>query len=202
MKASQSMKRPLVLTLRRVATLALLATAALLAPQAQAGRACNAAQAPQVATVERALALAARTLKALDASGASVVVLARAGQDLGKYGLQYSHLGLAYRQGDGQGGHVWRVLHKLNQCGTAESAIYRQGLGEFFLDDLWRYEAAWVVPTRELQARLLALLQDEPRSVQLHHKPYNMVSYAWGQQYQQSNQWAIETMALAGAPDI
>jgi len=196
------MKRPPRSALRRAATLALLATAALLAPQAQAGRACNAAQAPQAATVERALTLAARTLKALDASGASVVVLARAGQDLGKYGLQYSHLGLAYRQADGQGGHVWRVLHKLNQCGTAESAIYRQGLGEFFLDDLWRYEAAWVVPTRELQARLLALLQDEPRSIQLHHRPYNMVSYAWGQQYQQSNQWAIETMALAAAPDI
>jgi hypothetical protein len=27
------------------------------------------------------------------------------------------------------------------------AAVYRQGLGEFFLDDLWRYEAAWAVPT-------------------------------------------------------
>ena len=94
-----------------------------------------------------------------------MVVLARAGQDLSKYGLRYSHLGFAYRQPDRDGGHVWRVLHKLNQCGTAESAIYRQGLGEFFLDDLWRFEAAWVVPTPEVQARLLAVLIDEPRVV-------------------------------------
>jgi hypothetical protein len=38
------------------------------------------------------------------------------------------------------------VLHKLNQCGTATGSIYRQGLGEFFLDDLWRQEAVWSVP--------------------------------------------------------
>lgn len=196
------MKNPLVFTLRQTGALAVLATAALLAPQAHAGRACSAAQSLKAATVERALTLAARTLKALDASGASVVVLARAGQDLGKYGLQYSHLGLAYRQTDDQGRHVWRVLHKLNQCGTAESAIYRQGLGEFFLDDLWRYEAAWVVPSRELQGKLLTLLTDESRAMQLHHTPYSMVSYAWGLKYQQSNQWAIETLALAAAPDI
>ena len=191
-----------VFKIRLAGVPAVLVTAALLAPPAHAGRACTAAQTPKAATVERALALAARTLKALDASGESVVVLARAGQDLSKYGLRYSHLGLAYRQNDSKGGQVWRVLHKLNLCGTADSAIYRQGLGEFFLDDLWRYEAAWVAPTRAVQAKLLAMLQDEPRAVQLHHKPYSMVSYVWGLKYQQSNQWALETLALAAAPDI
>ena len=145
--------------------------------------------------------LALRTQQALDRSGADVVILARAGQDLSKYGLRYSHLGFAYRTGDGQGGSVWRVLHKLNQCGTAESAIYRQGLGDFFLDDLWRFEAAWVVPIPEVQQQLLTVLQDPALAVHLHHKPYNMVSYVWGLQYQQSNQWAIETMAMALAPD-
>jgi hypothetical protein len=147
--------------------------------------------------VTRALALAERTMVALNQSGADVVVLARAGQDLSQYGLRYSHLGLAYRQSDGQGGSVWRVLHKLNQCGTAESALYRQGLGEFFLDDLWRYEATWVVPTPQVQQQLLAVLQDPVRAVQLHHKPYSMVSYVWGLHYQQSNQWVIETLAMA-----
>ena len=36
----------------------------------------------------------------------------------------------------------------------------------------------------------------------LHHKPYSIVSYAWGRTYQQSNQWAIETLALAMEPTI
>ncbi|MDH5709529.1 MAG: DUF2145 domain-containing protein, partial [Hylemonella sp.] len=154
------------------------------------------------AVLERAMTLAERTRAALDASGAEVVVLARAGQDLSRYGLRYSHLGFAYRQPDGEGGQVWRVMHKLNQCGTAESAIYRQGLGNFFLDDLWRYEAAWVVPTPEVQRKLMAVLKDEPKAIALHHKPYSIVSYAWGQKYQQSNQWAIETLAVAMEPSV
>lgn len=167
---------------------------ALLAAPAHAGRSCETKK-PTTQTIERGLTLAQQTQAALDASGAQVVVLARAGQDLSKYGLRYSHLGFAYKTPEG-----WRVVHKLNQCGTADSAIYRQGLGEFFLDDLWRYEAAWAMPTREVQAQLLPLLQSNSRAVALHHKPYSIVSYAWGQKYQQSNQWAIETLALAMEP--
>lgn len=182
--------------------MAVFTAVALGAPMAHAGRSCAAPQPPKTQTVERAMTLAEQTLRALDQSGAQVVVLARAGQDLSKYGLRYSHLGLAYQQPDGKGGHVWRVLHKLNQCGTAESAIYRQGLGEFFLDDLWQFEAAWAVPTPAVQAKLLALLQDEPRALQLHHKPYSMVAYPWSLRYQQSNQWAIETLAAAIAPEM
>lgn len=165
-----------------------------------AGRSCEANKAPQIESFQRGLALAERTMRALDASGEKVVLLARAGQDLSKYGLFYSHFGFAYKQGDGQGGHVWRVLHKLNQCGSADAAVYRQGLGEFFLDDLWRFEAAWVAPNAEAQERLLALLLDEARVVSLHQAAYSIVSYVWGLKYQQSNQWAIETLALAMEP--
>lgn len=181
---------------------ALLAALLLHLGPAYAGRACGEPQPMTVTTVERSLNLAMRTLQALDQSGAKVVILARAGQDLSKYGLRYSHLGIAYQQPDDRGGHVWRVLHKLNQCGTAEADIYRQGLGEFFLDDLWQYEAAWVVPTPAVQDKLLALLRDESRAVRLHEKPYSMVSYVWGSKYQQSNQWATETMALALSEDL
>ena len=162
-----------------------------------AGQPCNEPQPLKVEAVERSLGLAQKTLQALETSGAKVVVMARAGQDLSKYGVHYSHLGFVYQQPDDRGGHVWRVLHKLNQCGTAESAIYRQGLGEFFLDDLWQYEAAWAVPTEEVQQRLMVLLADDKRALLLHHKPYNMVSYPWSQKYQQSNQWAVETLGLA-----
>ena len=188
--------------LRKISSVLLLCTSLWWAQPVLAGRSCDAEQPPKASTIERGLTLAERTLAALDASGAQVVVLARAGQDLGKYGLRYSHFGFAYQQPDGQGGHVWRVLHKLNQCGTPDAFVYRQGLGEFFLDDLWRYEAAWAVPTPEVQARLLALLQDTPRAVRLHSKPYSLVSYAWATKYQQSNQWALETLAAAMEPGV
>lgn len=174
----------------------------LLCQAVYAGQSCAQPQPPKTKTVVRALRLALQTANALDATGAQLVVLGRAGQNLTKYGLHYSHLGFAYQQADGQGSHVWRILHKLNQCGSADSAIYRQGLGQFFLDDLWRFEAAWVVPTPLVQQKLLAVLLDEQRSVQLHVKPYSMVSYVWGLKYQQSNQWVIETIALALETDM
>lgn len=168
---------------------------------AHAGRSCE--QKPLTAqSIEQGMALAQRTSQALDAeharSGARVVVLARAGQDLSKYQLRYSHLGWAYKTDAGP----WRVLHKLNQCGTATGDLYRQGLGEFFLDDLWRQEAAWAVPAPALQAPLLALLNDPRRAVLLHERAYNLVSYPWSQRYQQSNQWAIETLAMAAEPGV
>jgi hypothetical protein len=162
-----------------------------------AGRPCSEPQPLQPGTLQRALGLANTTWQALNASGAKVVLLARAGQDLSSYGLRYSHLGFAYQQVQEQGPPVWRVLHKLNECGSAESSIYRQGLGEFFMDDLWKFEAAWLVPTPAVQQRLLAVLQNEHKVLQMHHKAYSMVAYPWAQTYQQSNQWAIETLAMA-----
>jgi hypothetical protein len=178
----------------------LVAAAALLlvAATAHAGQNCE-RRPPEAANVQRALELAERTARALDASGAQVVVLARAGQDLGRYGLRWSHLGWAYRAADGPK-PVWRVVHKLNHCGSSEGALYRQGLGEFFLDDLHEYVAAYAVPTAAVQQHLLPLLQDNGRVAQLHTAAYNMVAYPWAQTYQQSNQWAIETLALAEEP--
>lgn len=172
----------------------------LAAPAAHAGRSCESPKPVPPQTIERGMNLAARTAVALDAeharSGAQVVALGRAGQDLGKYQLRYSHFGWAYKTPEGP----WRVAHKLNECGTAVGHLYRQGLGEFFLDDLWRYEAVLAVPTPEVQQRLLAVLQDKGRTTTLQHPPYSMVSYVWGGKYQQSNQWALETLALAMEP--
>lgn len=184
---------------RALAGLVVLATALAVAP-AWAGRACDDPKPLTAPTLERAMTLALRTSQALDASGADVVLLARAGQDLSKYKVRYSHLGFAYRELQPDGSSAWRVLHKLNQCGTAESALYKQGLGEFYLDDLWRFEAAWITPKPEVQKALLPVLRDTPQAVRLHIKAYSMLSYPWATRYQQSNQWAIETVAMVLAP--
>lgn len=177
--------------------LTLLAAAALgLATAAQAGRSCE-PRPIDVGALDRGLSLAERSARALDASGAKVVVIARAGQDLTRWGLRWSHLGLAYRDPAGGG---WRVVHKLNHCGRADATLYRQGLGDFFLDDLWRAEAAVMPLAPALQERLLPLLVDDGRAATLHQRAYSMVAYPWATTYQQSNQWAIETIALAAEP--
>jgi hypothetical protein len=181
--------------LRAAAATVLAAATAVAATVAHAGRPCD-VQPLAAQAVERGLALAQATAAALDASGAEVVLLARAGQDLSRYGLQYSHLGFAYRD-TSQGAGVWRVAHKLNHCGSARGELYRQGLGEFFLDRPHRYEAAFVALQPDAQGKLLPLLRDNARLAQWHTPDYNMLAYPWAQTYQQSNQWAIETLAGA-----
>jgi hypothetical protein len=179
----------------------LLVIAALLAAAAaHAGRPCE--EKPQtVREVEQGLALAQATARQLDASGAQVVLLARAGQDLGKYGLQWSHLGFVYKDGTQQPA-VWRVMHKLNYCGTDHAALYRQGLGEFFMDRPYRYDAAFVVLRPELQQALLPVLADNARVARFNERRYSMVAYPFATTYQQSNQWVLETLAGAAAPGI
>ena len=95
-------------------------TVLMLAQPVHAGRSCE-TKPPDATRIAKGLTLAERTNTALNASGAKVVLLARAGQDLSKYGLNYSHLGWAYKANTGQ----WLVVHKLNTCGTAEASIYR-----------------------------------------------------------------------------
>ena len=187
--------------------LLLAATLILAAAGAEAGRPCE-VRPNTTDDLVRGMNLAAATAERLDASGAQVVVLARAGQDLSRFGLAWSHFGFAYREGDGPKSHwresdkglaVWRVVHKLNHCGTASAQLYRQGLGEFFLEQPWRYETAFSALSPEVQSRLLPLLRDNDRIDDWHEPHYNMVAYPWSTRYQQSNQWAIET--LAGAMD-
>ncbi|WP_077032683.1 DUF2145 domain-containing protein [Pelomonas sp. KK5] len=171
---------------------------ALIGTTAQAGQTCR-AEAPTVSEIERGMAMAQATAAKLDASGADVLLLARAGQNLDKYGLRWSHLGFAYRDTEGR----WRVLHKLNDCGTDHSSIFRQGLGEFFMDKPWRYQAAYEPLAPTLQKALLPLLRGEQGAalMTMDEPRYNMVAYAWGTRFQQSNQWALETLAMvAGGP--
>ena len=183
--------------LRASVATALLAAA--LCQPAHAGRSCD-VRPPTPQAVQRGLDLAQRTADALDASGADVVVLARAGQDLSKHGLRWSHIAFAYRDAGDAGDGRWRIVHKLNLCGAASADVYRQGLGEFFLDDPFEYRAAFVVLTPAAQALLKPLLVDNGRVAQLNEPAYNMLAYPWSQRYQQSNQWALETLALGHEP--
>ena len=163
---------------------------------AWAGQACE--DKPLAATdAARSLDLALRTVQALDASGAQVALVSRAGQDLGQYGLRYSHMGIVVR--DHPAGR-WTVVHELNECGTAASALYQEGMGNFFMTDLVRHEAQLVIPGAAAQARLAQLVAG--RTPQRLHEPrYNMLSYVFSTRYQNSNQWVLENYAAASAPE-
>ncbi|MDK9704850.1 MAG: DUF2145 domain-containing protein [Sulfuritalea sp.] len=173
---------------------------------ALAGQNCEPRR-PSLDSIRRDLALAASVAQQLDEmarrDGTRVLLIARAGQDLRQYGLRYSHLGIAYRDDSALSGRdAWRVVHKLNQCGSSQSTLYRQGLAEFFGDGLYAHEAGVVVLKPAIAARLPEQLGDDLLLTTLHEPRYNMLAYPWSGPYQQSNQWAIETLAMLAEPSV
>ncbi|MEB0139592.1 MULTISPECIES: DUF2145 domain-containing protein [unclassified Undibacterium] len=163
---------------------------------AQAGRACDSP--PQDARkIMQALEFAQKTSQRLDASQAELVLLARVGQDLSAYHVRYSHLAFARKQQDGR----WLITHELNQCGTAASDLFNEGVGNFFLDDVFAYEALILIPPPALQQQIAQALSNG-NARRLHDPHYNMLAYPFAADYQNSNQWILEVLAAASASDL
>ena len=179
--------------MRALATIALVACL-LTNGEATAGTACTGAVTTE-STFTKAMALAERTRAALDESGAEVALIARVGQDLSSYGVRYSHIAYVWR--DHPKGR-WLVVHELNECGTARSALFNQGLANFYMDDLFAYESLIVIPGAASQHRIVAMLPSST-ALALHAPRYNMLSYAWSDQYQNSNQWVLESYAASAS---
>ena len=164
--------------------------------QAHAGSACT-DKAPDATNVMKALELAQKSSRALDESGAQVALIARVGQDLSQYHLRYSHMAFVWRP---KKDAPWSVLHELNQCGTANSALFDEGLGNLFLDNMVAYQTLIVIPSTETQTRLTGMFA-ERQMLKFHTKEYNMVAYPFSTQFQNSNQWLLETLSVAMAHD-
>ncbi|NOT53921.1 MAG: DUF2145 domain-containing protein [Deltaproteobacteria bacterium] len=162
---------------------------------ARAGRSCE-EKPPTPVDIQKGLHLALKTKQVLMQSDATLALLGRVGSDLSAYGLRYSHAGFVWR--DHPKGQ-WLVIHALNRCATATSAVFDEGLGNFFLDDPFAYEVLVVIPSRETQEKLAWLLAST-LSEQLHQATYNMLAYPWSTRYQNSNQWLLELLAAAIAP--
>ena len=82
-----------------------------------------------------------------------------------------------------------------------QASVYRQGLGEFFLDDLYRYEAAFVVlHARRAGAPAAGAARQRPAGAPRTRRPTTWSPTPGRSRYQQSNQWAIETLAWRQDP--
>ncbi len=171
-----------------------LAMALSLPEGARAGQACEDAT-PSAEATARALAAADKTLSQLEQLSDEVVLIARVGQDLSKYGLHYSHMAFAVKDAGS-----WGIVHKLNQCGTDQSKLFEQGLLEFFSDNPFKYEAGIWRLEPAVQARLKKALQGK-KSLDYHEPRYSMLAYPFSTQYQNSNGWLLEVLAYGLAPD-
>ena len=174
---------------------ALLTLAVALATTAHAGQSCEPADtAPW--RMQRGLALSGQLQQALDARPDRVAVIARVGSDVSRYGLAYTHAALVVRGDDG----AWTVVHKLNVCGSEQGTLYRQGLGNFFLDNPYAYRAkiVWLKP--EIAKRLHTAAMDQGRLREVDQPRYSLLAYPFATQYQNSNGWLIEFIAANAVP--
>ncbi len=174
------------------------ALVALLVPLlASAGQSCE--ETPMTpAIVRKAMATAQNVATTLDKRGVSVALLGRVGQDLSRYGLKYSHVGFVYR---GAPDAPWRIAHLLNSCGTAQSDLWYEGVGNFFLDDMFSFDSELIIPPQPQAERLLGLLQDASALRAVHNASYSLVAYPFSTRYQNSNTWVLETLAVAESRD-
>ena len=177
--------------LRRLLLAALLAS---MAGTALAGRQCELREIePEKSRLS--MQLGDLTRAALGTIDDDVVLIARVGQDLEKYGLTYSHMGFAVRE---HPAGAWSVVHKLNRCGSTESALYDEGLVNFFADAPHRYQAGiWRLAPAAQRRLKTALLGEEART--FHQPHYNVVAYPFDTRYQNSNGWVLEMLAFAYA---
>jgi len=160
---------------------------------------------PTPAALASMFDVALATTDALDAlDGVDVVLIARGGQDLSKYGLRHSHLAFLLREDDGR----WRAMHLLNRCKTDSSQLYHEGLGNFVGESGGHTDLRIGVPSAPLRAALKAMLVSPSiQSKALHETKYNVVASPFATAYQNSNQWVLEVLAAAmaqaaGAPAI
>ncbi|MES2886327.1 MAG: DUF2145 domain-containing protein [Pseudomonadota bacterium] len=173
-----------------------LALVLLMHSEVQAGQNCDTTPAEPWRTT-RGLTMAGQLNATLNSRSDRVALIARVGSDVSRYGLRYTHAALAYRTAPGA---PWTVLHKLNTCGTDQGKLYRQGLGNFFLDTPYEYRAmvVWLKP--DIADKVLAAVTNESHIRAIDQPRYSLLAYPYGTSTQNSNGWLIEFLASATAP--
>lgn len=150
---------------------------------------------------------------ALNKLGAEVVVMARSGQDLGDYGIDYSHAGFMVKEKTG-----WNVYHLLNECPSSFGGLYEEGLGDFVVPAIMNEKRlaienkalgvskdkgdlifAYVIPPIKVQRALKGLLGDKDIRNSVFERNYSAVAHPFNQLNQNSNGWLLELYALAEA---
>ena len=177
------------------AVLGLLAPAVALAGSSGAAY-CDADQHPDARQQDRLLRMAALVRRELDASGATVALVARTGIDVSRFGISYSHEGIALKANPNA---PWSVRQLFYACTERRPRLYDQGLAGFALgadvNDLGHLAVVFL-PDEPAQALERVALDDAYARDAL-AGVYSANAYAFSTKYQNCNQWVAEMLATA-----
>ena len=145
---------------------------------------------------------------ALNRLNNEVIILARSGQDLEKYGIRYSHAAFMVKERSG-----WQVYHLLNECPSSAGGLYQEGLGNFVQPAMVNTKLkgrsgsissenltfGYVIPSKQIQGHLKRILQDPKARSSVFEAQYSAVANPYNLLNQNSNGWILELYAMAEA---
>jgi len=145
---------------------------------------------------DQVLRFSAVVKEELDRSGASAAVVSRAGLDLARFGLRYSHAGVALKANPNS---TWSVRQLYYACDEARPRIFDQGMAGFVLGAEQPTEGhlSMVLLPEEQDAALQAAALDAQTPLALLAGEYSANAYAYSTRYQNCNQWLVELIASA-----
>jgi hypothetical protein len=157
---------------------------------------CERASETTAAGQDRVLRFASVVKQELERSGAPVALISRAGLDLQRFGLLYSHAGIALR--DNPGGR-WAVRQLYYACDESRPRLFDQGMAGFALgaDAPGQGHVALVFPPPQDSALLERAAMDKRLALDLLGGQYSANAYAFSTRYQNCNQWVAELIASA-----
>ncbi|MCV2355293.1 DUF2145 domain-containing protein [Paucibacter sp. B2R-40] len=132
----------------------------------------------------------------LERSGQGVALVSRAGTDLSRFEMRYSHAGLALRDSDNT---PWSVRQLYYVCDEAAPKLYDQGLAGFLIGANQAelgFLSVVLFPPAEAAAIERAAL-DKRSALQLLAPNYSANAYAFSTRYQNCNQWVAELLAAS-----
>jgi hypothetical protein len=149
---------------------------------------------------DRVLRFAGAVKQELERAGSRVALVARAGLDLSRFGLLYSHAGVALKDNqDGGRDGAWTVRQLYYACEESRPRLFDQGMAGFALgaDAPGAGHVSLVFPDDEDAAALERAARDKRRALALLAGQYSANAYAFGTRYQNCNQWVAELLASA-----
>lgn len=145
---------------------------------------------------DRLIQVAAVVKSELNRSGQTLALVARSGLALQRFDHRYSHAGVSLKASPNT---PWSVRQLYYACDEQRPRIFDQGMSGFVLganDPAEGYISIVLLPTEVALALETAAL-DDSQAVQLLGATYSANAYAFGQRYQNCNQWLAELLASA-----
>jgi hypothetical protein len=145
---------------------------------------------------DRVLRFAAVAKQELERSGAGLALVSRAGLDLSRFGLLYSHAGIALK--DNPEG-PWAVRQLYYACDESRPRLFDQGIAGFAMgaEAPSSGHLSLLFLPDEQAAPLARAALDKRLALALLAGRYSANAYAFGTRYQNCNQWVAELIASA-----